>query len=409
MENSSTVLRSEKHIKISFYCHDARLRYPTGIKIVDAETKIGARRIKAIMNAIDEYSREFTLLGKDIIKDDLIAYLDAKFNLDKLEKAKMKAVAASKRSLVEDHKKMINMMRSGQLVKKGNKGKYSEDTISQYERMRERWEECAADPQSGFVLSYDMNMEHFRNMVAWMIKREYSQNTMYNIVNNLGIYLRYSHSEGYHSNEVYKHREFSIPQEDSDAIAPSYKEVLSLYNAPVKEGNEERARDLFVFGCFLALRVKDLSRINNYKLVGDVFEINTSKTGTKVIIPCHWLAKEIYDKYNCVMPVFHRQTFARILARVCESSKVIKGKKLIAMTKAGKKVEKYYNRSELITPHSMRRFFATWMYRDLRRQPREIMPITGHETEESFFKYIKIELEDNAKEILNLKEFKRPS
>jgi len=361
------------------------------------------------MNAIDDYSREFTLLGKHVIKCELTAYLDAKFNPEKLEKARMKAAADSERSFVDDHKKMINMMRSGHLVKKSNKGKYSDDTISQYERMRERWEECAADLKSGFVLSYDMTIDHFRNMVNWMIKKEYSQNTMYNIVNNLGIYLRYSHGEGFHSNEVYKHREFSIPQENSDAIAPSYKEVLALYNTPFNLENEERARDLFVFGCFLALRVKDLSRINNYKLVGDVFEMNTSKTGTKVIIPCHWLAREIYEKYNGLMPVFHRQTLARILARICESSKVIKGNKLIAITKAGRKVEKYYKRSELITPHSMRRFFATWMYRDLRRQPREIMPITGHETEDSFFKYIKIELEDNAKEILSLPEFKKPS
>ncbi|WP_072357089.1 tyrosine-type recombinase/integrase [Chitinophaga sancti] len=407
MENRSTVLKSEKHIKISFYCHDARLRYPTGVKIVDSESKTGSKRIGAIMNAIDEYSREFTLLGKQISKDELTAYLDTKFNPEKLKKAKMKAAAASARSLVDDHKKMINMMRSGQLVKKSNKGKYSDITISQYERMRERWEECAADPKSEFELSYEMTIDHFRNMINWLIIKKYSQNSMYNIVNNLGIFLRYALDKGYHTNRVFEHEEFSIPQEDSDAIAPLYDEILKFYRTSLKIKSDERARDLFVFGCFLAVRVEDLSSINEYKLSGNHFEVLTRKTGKRVVIPCHPIAREIYNKHNGVMPVYIRQTFARILNRICKESNAFPGTKLITITIGGKKKGIHYKRHEFITPHTMRRFFATWMYRDLRRQPREIMAITGHETEESFFKYIKIELEMNAEDIFNDPAFQK--
>lgn len=408
MGRTSRINVSNKYIIICLSCddeEDSRMRYSTGVKEAQSKSKAGSKRIEKIKEAIDKYISEYELHKKPILRSEIESYLDKEFNPDKVLKAQKLAA----RNLVEDHKEMIYKMQTGQLVKKRSKTLYSDKTISQYERMRERWEECAADPKSGFVLSYDMTIDHYRNLINWMIIKEYSQNSMYNIVNNLSIFLRYSHSEGYHSNEIYKHREFSIAQEDSDAIAPKYEEVLSFYNTPLKSKSDECARDLFVFGCFLALRVEDLSRINEYKLIGNQFEIFTEKTDKKVIIPCHWLAREIYEKYNGNMPVYFRQTLARILNRICKESNAFPGEKLITMTVGGKKTEYRYQRHELITPHTMRRFFATWMYLVVGRKPREIMAITGHETEESFFKYIKIELESNAQEIYNDPAFKKPA
>jgi integrase len=400
MAKTSSTIKANDYIYVSFPCQDARLRYPTGVKDNDSETKSGAKKIKKIQELINNYSLQYDLIGKPILKAELTAYLDNEVNPSK---RKVRNV----RDLVTDHKEMCEKMRSGKLVKKRSKGRYSEDSILQYERMRQRWEECAADKESGFVLSYAMSIEMYRKLVIWIVKKDYSQNSVYNIVNNLKIFLKYTHEEGYHSNDVYKHREFSVPQENSDAIAPTYDEVLKLYNTAFKRTSEAEARDLFCFGCFLALRVNDLNRINDYRLIGNVFEVLTSKTGKRVTIPCHWLAREIYEKYGGIMPTFSRQTFSRIITRICKAAG-INGKKLIVMTSGGERREKYFERWELISPHSMRRFFATWMYVDLRRQPREIMPITGHESEDSFFKYIKIELEMNALEILNDPAFKKP-
>lgn len=404
-----TIVNIGRYVCLSYYCKDNRLRYSTGVEKIKAESKSGEKRINKIKDVADGYILEYTNQDKDIYEKELRTFLDKTFNPERIEKANQKAKEAAFRSLVDDHKNWIAGMREGLILKKKTKTRFSKMSVNQYERMRNRWEECAADPLSGFVLSYDMTITHFRNLVNWMIRMDYSQNSMYNIVNNLSIFLKYAYGEGYHSNKIFEHEEFSVPQEDADAISPKYNELIVFYNTPLKRKSDELARDLFVFGCFLALRVEDLSRINEYKLCGDHFELLTEKTSKRVVIPCHWLAKEIYEKYNGKMPVYIRQTLARILYRICKESGAFPGEKLMTMTIGGQKREFRYNRYELITPHTMRRFFATWMYRDLRRQPREIMLITGHETEESFFKYIKIELEDNAQEILNLPEFKKPS
>jgi integrase len=73
---------------------------------------------------------------------------------------------------------------------------------------------------------------------------------------------------------------------------------------------------------------------------------------------------------------------------------------LITATKGGKRVTETFKKWELITTHTARRSFATNAY--LQSVPTiPIMKITGHKTEKSFLKYIKISQEDNANQLVN--------
>jgi len=73
---------------------------------------------------------------------------------------------------------------------------------------------------------------------------------------------------------------------------------------------------------------------------------------------------------------------------------------LITATKGGKRETETFKKWELITTHTARRSFATNAY--LQNVPTiSIMEITGHKTEKSFLKYIKISQEDNANKLIN--------
>ena len=73
---------------------------------------------------------------------------------------------------------------------------------------------------------------------------------------------------------------------------------------------------------------------------------------------------------------------------------------VITATKGGKRVTEVFKKWELITTHTARRSFATNAY--LQNVPTiSIMKITGHRTEKSFLKYIKISQEDNANKLIN--------
>ena len=71
-----------------------------------------------------------------------------------------------------------------------------------------------------------------------------------------------------------------------------------------------------------------------------------------------------------------------------------------AITKGGKTENSINEKFELITTHTARRSFATNAY--LMDVPSiSIMKITGHKTESSFMKYIRISQEDNANKLIS--------
>ena len=75
------------------------------------------------------------------------------------------------------------------------------------------------------------------------------------------------------------------------------------------------------------------------------------------------------------------------------------------ITKAGILQKNTFPKYELITTHTARRSFATNLY--LADVPSiSIMKITGHRTEKSFLKYIKVTQEQNADKLLNHPFFK---
>ena len=70
----------------------------------------------------------------------------------------------------------------------------------------------------------------------------------------------------------------------------------------------------------------------------------------------------------------------------------------IAITKGGKTETNLFPKFDLMTTHTARRSFATNAY--LMDIPSiSIMKITGHRTERSFMKYIRISQEDNANKL----------
>lgn len=400
MAKTCSLIKANNYFYVSFSCDDVRLRYPTGVKDTTPLPDTGKKQLEKIAGLVNKYADKYAFLGQPILEPELRAFIDKELGVKK------KKLPAN--NLIEDHKQWIEGMRAGRILKKKSKKRYSPKSIDQFERMRARWEECAADPQCRFVLSYNMTIEHVNELVVWAVKNEYAQNSIYNIVNNLKIFLTWGYKEGKHSNKVFEDSNFNVPQEEADAIAPTYEEIAALYNYPFTKSAQIKHRDFFVYGCFLALRVEDLRRINDYHLAGDVFEVLTSKTDKKVTIPCHWIAREIHAKYNGKIPIVHRQNLASMLPKICEKAGIT-GKKLIAYTVGGVKVDRYYERCQLFQPHSMRRFYATWMYYVLKYPPKAIMPITGHTSEAQFLKYVKIEDELNAKEIANSPAFQKPT
>lgn len=68
-------------------------------------------------------------------------------------------------------------------------------------------------------------------------------------------------------------------------------------------------------------------------------------------------------------------------------------------TRGGKLVTTTREKCELISSHTARRSAATNMYLTGRMKTLEIMKITGHRSEQNFFRYIRLTNDDTARSI----------
>jgi len=130
--------------------------------------------------------------------------------------------------------------------------------------------------------------------------------------------------------------------------------------------------------------------------------VKTQKTGEKVVIPLHWTVKNILEKYSETAKGLPRDlSNQRMNDYLKEIGREVKIDEQIhrANTKDGLKVSTNVPKWELITTHTARRSFATNLYKN--GYPTiGIMQITGHRTEKSFMKYIKVSHEENAEKLI---------
>lgn len=382
-----------QYLYASYYCEDDRLRYPTGIKASDTSPGATLKKEK-IRRIITQYVANCEILERPVFKPELKAHLDIELG----KKVKRKY------DFWENWDEDIADMRSGELLK-SNGERYKEPTADHYKYTKvalQRFEKG-----TNVKMSYQFSIDQYRQMISYFVKEDASKNTIAGYVRDLHSFLSRHHSKR-HNNKIIYNKEFKFSGEDADNIALNVKEITSLFYLYLT-GAEERARDAIVFACWVGLRDEDLSRINDYKRRGDLIDVLTSKTGETVVIPLHWMAKAIMDKYgDGKLPVYTTsEGLAYHLPTICRKAGII-SKHLIVITKGGVKQEKYYEKCDLVSPHTARRSFATNMYK-AGFSIKSIMKITGHKKESTFLNYVKIDKEENAEEIAASPFFKGPT
>ncbi len=152
---------------------------------------------------------------------------------------------------------------------------------------------------------------------------------------------------------------------------------------------------------FTGLRFSDFSELKPENIIdGNKIKIRTNKTNDVVIIPLHKNVREIIKKYNNNIPKALSNAKMNLNLKHLGGLAKITDMVEVSITKGGKLIKKTVKKSSLIATHTARRSFATNLY--LAGIPSiTIMKITGHQTEKSFLRYIRISQEENANKLLD--------
>lgn len=256
----------------------------------------------------------------------------------------------------------------------------------------------------------EVNMNFQRDFVQWNKARGIRPNTINNRMATLKTLMNRAYEEKLTNSNAFHHSEFVPRGEAVDHIylTPDHIEQLLRFNianahlpntAKVSSLELEQTRDAFLVGCLTGQRFSDFIRISMDMVVtlyGIPFiSIVQAKTKKKVLIPLDKLVREILLKHGGSLPQQSNTRFNRNLRMVAEmmgwTQHFMRGD-----SKEGPRV------CDMIGSHTARRSFATNAY--AANVPiRSIMAITGHSSEKTLRKYLKLQVEDNA--MLAAKDF----
>ncbi len=269
-----------------------------------------------------------------------------------------------------------------------------------------------------YLQDIDYNFyNHFRTWFYSLInpktERPYSKNYFGSVVKVFKKVLTHANESGHHITNAHKHSQFIIEAEPAETIYLRTDELLKIHrlnitpesvvkiypkirtqNLARKIKGLENARSRFLIGAFTGLRVSDFNNLVETDFSGNFIKVTTQKTLKPVVIPIHPVIREIIGNGFKINQRISEQKINDHIKEVCQLAE-INTPVTVTRTHAGRSIKSTLPKYQLVSTHTARRSAATNMYK-AGIPAISIMKITGHTTEKSFMKYIKISLEENA-------------
>jgi site-specific recombinase XerD len=239
--------------------------------------------------------------------------------------------------------------------------------------------------------SVDLNF--YDKFVTQLRNKGLSTNSIGSHIKHLKWFMSAALDRDLHSNVSFRKKAFKVPNEETDQIYLTLKEVNKLAKKSMTP-KLKRVADAFVLNCYLGMRFSDLEQIQkqNFKKEGSIYYLHMvqGKTNEKVTIPVPNEAVNLLRKYNFTCPVLSKkgklisvQKFNDYLKQAAEKAEL---NELADIRENGevKKLPKH----ELIKSHTARRTFATNLYLE-GVAVQNIMAVTGHKKEQTFLLYVR--------------------
>lgn len=246
-----------------------------------------------------------------------------------------------------------------------------------------------------------MTAEFLDDFIIYLEDQGLRHNTIVGYVLKIQSLVRRASQYNYAVDNTYD--EIDLRTEPTNAVFLSMNEITRIYyykfEKQDKRRAKERIRDMFVLGCLTALRYSDYSRLTSQNLIDNYIVIRTKKTNVDVKVPAHDYVREIFSKYAgqvpCGLCIQYFNKYLKVIMKEIGLNDLV----TYSFTKGGEMKTVTREKWELISSHTARRSAATNMYLTGRMKTFEIMKLTGHRTEQNFFRYIRLTGDDTARSI----------
>ena len=259
-----------------------------------------------------------------------------------------------------------------------------------------------------------------------MEKEEYMPKSINKYLVCFRALVGYAHKTRLYNNSVAEKCFTKIRVRESDKVKEIYlndAELQALYEMPLK-GEDAIVRDVFLVGCYTCQRYSDYSVLtaNNFTTTArgnKVVRLIQKKTNTPVVVPImNDNLLRIAEHYDFNIPevsdVILNRYIKGILKRLSEEVPSLKETEITKLTMRERAMEergdvefmrnqdgdaiKY--RYDLVTSHTARRSGITNLYLTGLFDTVQMMSISGHKDQRTFFDYIKLSSDEIADKIM---------
>lgn len=252
----------------------------------------------------------------------------------------------------------------------------------------------------------DIDLNFYNSFLGYLTQDAcLSKNTVGKHIQVFKTFMNEATDRGYNKQLDFRQRKFRRLSEPVHSIYLNQEELDVIWGLDLRDKpNLERVRDLFIIGCYTGLRYSDFVRIKPEHIIKEngssYIQMLTQKTIQIVVIPLKPIVKEILAKYGGFIPKpltnQKMNKYLKVIGKIAGINQLIP----IERTKGGKSIKELIPKYDLIRTHTCRKSFATNAFR-AGLPTLAIMKITGHKTEQQFYRYVRISELENAEQLKN--------
>ncbi|HZK96893.1 MAG TPA: site-specific integrase [Prolixibacteraceae bacterium] len=237
----------------------------------------------------------------------------------------------------------------------------------------------------------DMNVVFYDKFKYYAQKIKKSQdNTFAANITIIKTFLKWAGKRKYHS-ETEWIEDFKAPWTENEVVFLTIEELEILCAKTFENRILDRTRDAFCLECFTSLRFSDIKQLTRDHIQNGYIEKMMQKVKTTVRIPIHPAAQRILEKYDHPVKIFKglRNNHYNIsIKKCCELAGI--NQPTLKITRIGNETSDVVKpKCKLITSHTARRTFVTLCFAN-GMDAKTIKSMTGHTTDKSFDKYLKV-------------------
>jgi integrase len=394
---------SERLIYLFFSYAGNRFKYSTGLKIapeywnedkqqVRESAKLGIvlargynEQLKQMSRAVEEIHIKYLNSGKVITPDELRAEMDI---------ATGRAKGSPKRGMFAYIEQFIE--------ERDASPKFRPESVKVYRALLVKLKGFARKRGKQRFEFKDITPDFWERFRDYLYSLNLAENTVHKQISTLKTILNTAaeNSEldavGIYTNT----RRLGVTKEEVQKLYLNLAELQNLFELDLSANPRlARVRDLFLIGAFTGLRFSDFTKIRpeQFRIVDgvEVLQMDTQKTGERVVIPVHPFVREILSRNGGQPPKgITNQKMNAYLKELGELAE-LNNPLIITKTIGGTRTAETFRQYELLSTHTARRSFATNAFKE-GVPSLAIMKITGHRTEVAFLRYIHITKEENA-------------